>query len=204
MANKYNLLVLVTLLSFPFFVKGQIVLNDRVIDNRVHVNSFHNEEKNDYYCKLALFANSFSKKFYDNDCPIYIAIFSSKEYYHISVDNKGGSYTTELIFNKVKEENIGLDIILPDTCIELETLAKLLDLGYKNYEMLKRCKSLRLELMKTNAIEYIDNRQCELSDLLIKSSIQSSTLSKKQERYIRRFQYKNNIHCYTADESKQN
>jgi hypothetical protein len=183
----------------PFVVNAQVVtLNDRIIDKRVYVMSFFEKEKHEFYYKVAEFANSYSKKFHGNNiCPIYIRVIGYKDYYYVGVDNYGKKYTTELIFSNVIESKIGIYLTLPDTCIELEQLANLLDLGFQNYCMLKECKSFRLEQMIVNPHDYIDERKCELSDLLIKSAL-NCELSEKKMRFVKRFKIKNKVVCYPS------
>lgn len=185
--------------SLPFVVNAQVVtLNDRIIDERVYVMSFFEKEKHEFYYKVAEFANAYSKKFHGNNiCPIYIGVIGDKDYYYVGVDNYGKKYTTELIFSNVRESKIGIYLTLPDTCIELEQLANLLDLGFQNYCMLKRCKFLRLEEMKVHPHDYIDENKCELSDVLIKSAL-NCELDVRKVRFIRRFKSKYRVACYSS------
>lgn len=200
MVKKLGIFSTLFLISFlPVIVKAQVVtLNDKVIDNRVHICSFYEKNKDYFYVNVAEFTNSYSEKFHhDNHCPIYIRVITYKDYYYVGVDNDGKRYTTELIFSRVRESAIGIYLILPDTCIKLEQVAKLLDIGFQNYYMLKECKSLRIEQMKVNPQEYIDENQCELSDFLIKSAL-NCELSKKKERFVKRFKSKNKVVCYSS------
>jgi len=200
MSLNLKIFYFICLIYFPpFVVKAQVVtLNDRIIDERVYVMSFWEQEKSEFYYRVAEFASSYSKKFYrNNNCPIYIAVIGYKDYFSVGVDNDRMNYTTELIFNIVRESKIGIDLTLPDTCIELEQVAKLLDIGFQNYCMLKECKSLRIEQMKVNPQEYIDGNQCELSDLLIKSVL-NCELSEKKMRFVQMFLKKKKVVCYPS------
>ncbi len=197
--NTKIFFIICLLFCFPFVARAQVVvLNERIIDDRIHVMSFWEKEKNEFYYKVAQFASSYSKKFYrNNNCPIYIRVIDFKDYYYVGVDNDRKNYTTELIFSIVRESKVGIYLTLPDTCIELEQVANLLDIGFQNYCMLKDCKALRLEQMKVNPQKYIDENQCELPKLLIKSSL-NCLLNKKKLRFVHRFKSKNTVVCYPS------
>ena len=191
--------LLSSLLCMVPAAKSQVVtLNGKVLNNRVYVMSFWEKDKDEFYYKTAQFAYNYSKKFFSkNQCPIYIGVIGYKNYFFVGVDTKYHSYTSDLIFNQVKENEVGLYLTLPDTCIELEQLAKLLDLGFQNYHILKECKSLRISQMEENPGKYIDEKQCEISALLIKSAL-NSDLSKKKTRFVKRYKLKKKIVCYPS------
>lgn len=196
-----NRLLIITLIAnLSIIVRAQVVTpSESNIEQRVFYLDSWDKKESEYLYKIAYFANSYSKAFYKEcDYPIYIRVIDINNYFKVKVDNHTNSYYTDILYNTVKEEEIGLYLIIPTTCVELSRIAKLLDLGFQNFNMLKECKSLIINRMKEKSPVYIHESECELSEWLIESALKCE-LIKKKGRYVHRFELKNNFECYSIN-----
>ena len=184
--KSHKIFFIFFILFFNFTVKAQVVvLNEKNINNRVFYPDDWDAKRSEYYHSVAEFIDNYSRSFHStNHCPIYIRF--QKNTYFVGVDNHYRDYNTELIFNSVREREVGLYLIFPDTCMEFEQFAKLVDLGFQNFCILKECKILSNNLRNDDPEKYIDLSNCELTDLIVRSAL-NCDLSRKKNKFVNRY-----------------
>ena len=187
---KHLILNILILLLINLYSYSQVEELDRIVYERVTFSNSEVANEKEYLQTVAYIANDYVKKYHKKDkLGLIVVIYDTP--YDVTIDNVNKSLVSQLV-NNYKKLDYGVYIRLPDSCLSLQKMFNLIDLGFSTKDSTVNC--LQRYVRRTTWFPKIE---CYPSKDKI-DSILDIKMSNSKKRFISRMMRKyclKNTHC---------